>query len=160
MPHLQGLREEKLNALNYLLPMANQSFTRQQLQELQEKGKIKGVVDSKPKKKATKKKSKDSPLHNHVENLLIKNKIPYVKEYVFLPNRKFRFDFYMDQHKTAIEVEGIMSYKSRHTSVVGYSNDCTKYTLANLNGYKVIRITVINQKELPAFLLLLGHSVV
>jgi very-short-patch-repair endonuclease len=140
--------------------MAKQAFTRQQLQELQDKGKIKAVVENTPKNKAKtrKKKTKDSPLHNYVENLLIKRKIPYIKEYVFLPNRKFRFDFYMEQYKTAIEVEGIMSYKSRHTSVVGYSNDCTKYTLANLNGYKVIRITVINQTQLPTFLDLLNNT--
>lgn len=75
-------------------------------------------------------------------------KIPdYVEEFRFHPTRKFRFDWAIPSLKIAIEFEGLMSKKSRHTTVTGYSNDCRKYNSAQILGWKVLRYTVINHKE-------------
>ena len=68
-------------------------------------------------------------------------------EYKFLPDRKFRFDWALPDKKWAIEYEGIMSAKSRHTSVTGYTNDLRKYNLAVLNGWRVLRYTTLNYQD-------------
>tara|TARA_R110000868_G_scaffold16350_13_gene73586 strand:+ start:318 stop:725 length:408 start_codon:yes stop_codon:yes gene_type:complete len=76
-------------------------------------------------------------------------KIPqYTSELIFHPTRKFRFDWAIPDLKVAIEFEGIMSNKSRHTTVTGYSKDCIKYNLAACLGWKVLRYTVLNYKDL------------
>lgn len=78
--------------------------------------------------------------------------IEVVPEYKFLPNRKFRADWYIPSLNLLIEYEGIMSAKSRHTSVTGYSKDSEKYNLATLAGYRILRYTTMNYKDLPKHL--------
>jgi hypothetical protein len=72
----------------------------------------------------------------------------YVSELKFHDTRKFRFDWAIPRFKIAIEYEGLFSEKSRHTTVSGFSEDCTKYNLAIANGWKVLRYTAINYKDL------------
>ena len=67
-------------------------------------------------------------------------------EYLGIPKRKFRFDFAIPELKLACEYEGL-GYKSRHTSTIGYTNDCRKYNLAALNGWLVLRYTSVSYKE-------------
>lgn len=71
----------------------------------------------------------------------------YVEELQFHESRKFRFDWAIPSLKIAIEFEGVMSKKSRHTTVTGYSRDCTKYNEAQKLGWIVLRYTVINYKD-------------
>lgn len=73
--------------------------------------------------------------------------VRYVKEYQFCVGRKFRFDFAIPGMKIGIEYEGTMSEKSRHTNVVGYSNDCEKYNVAQIEGWKVLRYTALNYES-------------
>ena len=54
---------------------------------------------------------------------------------------------------TAWEYEGIMSEKSRHTNILGYSKDAEKYNLAQSLGWKVFRYTAINILDLRIDLL-------
>lgn len=63
------------------------------------------------------------------------------REYKFLNNRKFRFDFCWPDSLFAVEVDGNVYGKSRHTSGHGYSRDCEKFALASIEGYRVIRVT-------------------
>ncbi len=67
-----------------------------------------------------------------------------VQEHKILDNRKFKSDYYIPSKKTMIEYEGLFSKISRHTTITGYHKDCEKYTLASLEGYKIIRITAMN----------------
>lgn len=71
----------------------------------------------------------------------------YETEFRFDDVRNFRFDWAIPSLKIACEYEGIFSAKSRHTTVSGFSEDCTKYNLAIANGWKVLRYTAINYKE-------------
>lgn len=71
-----------------------------------------------------------------------------VPEYVFSTKRKFRFDWAIPDKRIAIEYEGIFSEKSRHTTVQGYSRDSEKYNLAVENGWRVLRYTAMNYKNL------------
>ena len=86
-------------------------------------------------------------MKDKIEWVLIEKKISYSKEFKFLPNRKFRFDFYLPDFLTGIEYEGIISAKSRHTSLKGFTTDCEKYNLAQINGYTVLRYTALNVSE-------------
>ena len=57
------------------------------------------------------------------------------------PFRLWRFDFAWPDVKVAIEYEGLMSAKSRHTTVSGFSDDCEKYNAAAQLGWAVYRFT-------------------
>lgn len=69
--------------------------------------------------------------------------------------RKFKFDFAIvvseagkNPLKIAIEYEGLMSEKSGHTTITGYTSNCEKYNLACVLGWKVLRYTALNYKDL------------
>lgn len=72
--------------------------------------------------------------------------IQVVDEHQFHPVRKFRFDFAVPAYKIGIEYEGLMSEKSGHTTLSGYTKDTEKYNLAVSEGWRVIRFTVKNYK--------------
>jgi len=80
----------------------------------------------------------------YIEIILKQKNLNYVKEYKFLKTRRFRFDYAIIDKQIAIEYEGIMSKKARHTAIIGYTNDCTKYNLAQINGWLVLRYTTLN----------------
>ena len=70
----------------------------------------------------------------------------YHKEFKFLDNRKFRFDyvFLLDNSLIkgiAIEFEGGVWSNGRHIRPLGFIKDCEKYNLATVNGYVVLRFT-------------------
>jgi len=90
---------------------------------------------------------KMSPKDNIIYTLMELD-VPMVKEYKFLPNRRFKFDFALIHHKIAIEYEGLVSEKSRHTTITGYTRDTEKYNLALLNGWRVLRYTALNYQNL------------
>jgi very-short-patch-repair endonuclease len=79
-----------------------------------------------------------------IKNALRLARIDFITEYKFLDKRKFRFDIAIPEYMIGIEYEGIVSTKSRHTSITGYSKDCDKYNLAVLNGWKVLRFTALH----------------
>ena len=62
-----------------------------------------------------------------------------LKEYKFATNRRFRFDYY---HPTgvAIELEGGVWSRGRHTRPTGFLNDMEKYNLAASMGILVFRV--------------------
>lgn len=76
--------------------------------------------------------------------ILKENNIPFEEQYKFHPTRKFRFDFAFPQHKIAIEYEGGIWQKSRHTTGPGYARDVVKYREAVLLGWRVLRYTQVD----------------
>jgi len=62
-------------------------------------------------------------------------------EYRFHPVRRFRFDFAWPDAKVAVECEGGIWSRGRHTRGKGYENDCIKYNLAQASGWRVFRCT-------------------
>lgn len=83
-----------------------------------------------------------------LELILKQKKIDFVTEYRFHPTRKWRFDYAIPDKMIAIEYNGIMSAKSRHTTVIGYSNDLEKINQAQLLGWKVLQYTPLNVVQL------------
>lgn len=66
-------------------------------------------------------------------------KVECVKEFRFHPTRKWRFDYAIPEHKIALEVEGGVWTRGRHTSPKGFLNDMEKYNTATLMGWRVFR---------------------
>jgi len=82
-----------------------------------------------------------------------------VPEHRFHPSRKWRFDYAWPDKKLAVEYEGIFAAKSRHTSVMGFSGDCEKYSAAAILGWCVIRVTAPMMRDGRAVdLLTLAHE--
>ena len=76
-------------------------------------------------------------------------------EFKFSDTRKFKFDWVIlsginhpKEIKIAIEYEGLMSEKSGHTTVTGYTSNCDKYNLACILGWRVLRYTALNYKNI------------
>lgn len=137
------------------------AFTLKQLEELKAAGKIKGYsavnkpVSNIPKNIPLKKRSKTKEWITlvlgkwcFVHKLELWHSGNERGEYKFDKERKFRFDFCIPELKLAIEYEGLMSAKSRHTTISGYTMDTEKYNLAASQGWIVYRYTAANYKQL------------
>lgn len=108
----------------------------------------------KPKIVIVKRSVEKDTIHAILDMLKLTNKIEdYVLELQFDEVRKFRFDWAIPSLMIAIEFEGIMSEKSRHTTKTGYSKDTEKYNLAAISGWIVLRYTVLTYGNLERDLL-------
>lgn len=125
-------------------------FDQQWLDNYNKKNDKSKDISSRPKfKKVSKEKQ-------HIEMILSTLKIPYEKEFRFAPTRKFAADFFVPSLNLLIEYEGLVfnsnratsTGKSGHTTVTGYSSNCSKYNLAACMGFKLLRYTALNVKEL------------
>jgi very-short-patch-repair endonuclease len=74
---------------------------------------------------------------------------PFEREYQFLPDRKFRFDFAWPGCLVAVEMEGGIWVGGSHTRGVRYRSDCEKYNLATLVGWRVLRYTTSDLHSRP-----------
>ena len=63
------------------------------------------------------------------------------REFRFAPPRRYRFDFALPAQKLAVEIEGGHWIRGRHQRAAGFENDCAKYNLAVLLGWRVLRGT-------------------
>lgn len=73
------------------------------------------------------------------------------REYKFHPTRKWRFDFAWPQLQVAVEIEGGIFVRGRHSRGVGIRNDCEKYNQAALLGWIVLRYTDREIKNRTAY---------
>lgn len=64
-----------------------------------------------------------------------------VVEYRFHPTRRWRFDYAWPALKLALEIEGGVWTRGRHTSPKGFLADMEKYNAAACLGWRVIRVT-------------------
>jgi very-short-patch-repair endonuclease len=64
-----------------------------------------------------------------------------VREFRFHPVRKWRFDFCWPDKKLAVEIEGAIWVRGRHTRGSGFAQDAEKYNAAALAGWRVLRFT-------------------
>ena len=63
------------------------------------------------------------------------------REYRFAPPRRWRFDMAWLDKMVAVECEGGVWTRGRHTRGAGFIADCEKYNAAALQGWKVLRFT-------------------
>lgn len=66
---------------------------------------------------------------------------PAVREYVFAPPRKWRFDFAWPEQRVAVEIDGATWTQGRHTRGAGFERDCEKMNEAVLMGWRVLRFS-------------------
>ena len=59
-------------------------------------------------------------------------------EYCFAPPRRWKFDFALEDHRIAIELEGI---GGRHQFTAGFLADMEKYNEAASRGWRLLRFT-------------------
>lgn len=115
-------------------------------------GKIQGYKDNSPvisksEIKVPKLVQKEPKAVLFIKNALQDAGIEFVTEEEFSDERKFRFDIAILDKKVGIEYEGLVSTKSRHTTLGGFTRDATKYNLAASEGWRVYRYTCKNYKE-------------
>lgn len=70
-------------------------------------------------------------------------KIAVEREFLFAAEigRKFRSDFAWPEQKILAEIEGGHWNGGRHSRGQGFEQDCVKYNIAALLGYRVFRFT-------------------
>ena len=66
-------------------------------------------------------------------------KISAQKEYKFHTQRRWRIDYCFVEQKLAIEIEGGIWIKGRHTRASGFMKDIEKYNEIILAGYDLLR---------------------
>ncbi|QDP86056.1 hypothetical protein FNJ88_11050 [Chryseobacterium sp. SNU WT5] len=121
------------------------SWTKADLNKLQ--GKVKSIhIPPVPKNKVIIPKS-IGKYKLHIIQVLKSSGLHFVEELQFDQKRKFRFDWAIPELMLGIEFEGIISEKSRHTTIQGFSTDCEKYNLCQIAGWKVLRYTVLNYTD-------------
>lgn len=72
----------------------------------------------------------------------------WVQELKFHPTRRWRFDYAHPDLKIAIEIEGAVWTRGRHTRGAGYLADCEKYNTAQIMGYRVLRYATSQMAEM------------
>lgn len=130
-------------------------FTLNDIERLKAEGKIRGFTEKKIKPagkivtKAFKKRSKEK---EWMEAALLEfcqlRSLQLISEHKFHPVKKWRFDWAIPEKKWAFEYEGVFNGKSRHTNVLGFTEDTNKYREAVKLDWKVLRYTARNYKEL------------
>lgn len=74
-----------------------------------------------------------------------------VTEHRFSPPRRWRFDYAWPAQKIALEQEGGVWVRGRHTRGKGYVSDLEKYNAAAVAGWTVIRCTPDQVQDGTAF---------
>ena len=85
-----------------------------------------------------KRESLELAMLNHIKAVGI---VTPEREYLFHPDRKWRFDFSWPHLKIAVEVEGGTRQNGRHNRHEGFTADVIKYNWAARLGWKVYRFT-------------------
>jgi len=101
----------------------------------------------------------DSPLERNFDLIWLAIGGPRLeKEFRFHGGRKWRFDRALVREKIAFEIEGGTWSGGRHTSGIGFRNDCEKDNCALALGWRVFRLTseMVSVSYMRALLVALG----
>lgn len=87
-----------------------------------------------------------NPAHILFEKHLCELGLKFEREFRFHPERRWRFDYSVlpknpYAHAVAIEIEGAIFSRGRHTRGAGYQKDLDKYNHATAMGWKVFRFS-------------------
>jgi len=66
---------------------------------------------------------------------------PFIGEWKFDAERKWRFDWAHSEKLLATEIDGGTWTSGRHSRGKGIANDCEKYNAAAVAGWRVLRFT-------------------
>lgn len=138
-------------------------FTREMLEQLKKENKIRGFTEVSKREPEVMQTTQGRIVAKHFKtrnkakdfigwNLLYvcnENCLQLQTEYKFHSNRKWKFDWAVPALKIGIEYEGLISEKSRHTTITGYSADSEKYREAAKEGWIVLRYDALSYEKLP-----------
>lgn len=79
---------------------------------------------------------------------------PPATEYMFHPERRWRFDFAWPSRRIAVEIEGGIATGGRHVRPAGFREDTVKYNEATLAGWHLLRVLPEDVKSGRALLLI------
>ncbi len=71
------------------------------------------------------------------------------REHRFDSERQWRFDFAWPRYLVAVEIEGGIFGRGRHSRGAAYTKDCEKYNAATCAGWKVLRYTTKDIEDRP-----------
>ena len=104
--------------------------------------------------KKVKKVSKEKVWMQHTLEVFASEKgVKLEAEYRFDEIRRWRFDWAFPDLKISFEYNGLMSAKSRHTTLTGYTGDMEKTNKAQELGWRVYQYTALNLLDLRIDLL-------
>lgn len=110
------------------------------------------TVEEKPAPKGQKRTVKPSKektwLKLHLTAWCGKNGLKLIEEHRFHSERRFRADWAIIELNLLIEYEGLFSKKSRHTTASGFTTDTEKYNLCQIEGWRVLRYTALNYRNI------------
>lgn len=88
--------------------------------------------------------SQRSHLEERLALYFLRNQLPApIRNYRFAPPRFWRFDFaWPERGLIAVEIEGGVFIHGGHSRGVDFTDDCEKYNIAALLGWRVYRFTV------------------
>lgn len=132
-------------------------WTESHIEDLKKKGRIRDYKMNKPRQKEPngkivikyfKQRSKEKDwLEWNIGLWCNEHAVQLQEEYQFHAERMWRADWAISALRVLIEYEGLMSEKSRHTTLKGFSGDTNKYREAAKQGWTVLRYTVLNYRE-------------
>jgi very-short-patch-repair endonuclease len=80
----------------------------------------------------------DLRLLHQVQALKLPEPIPELR---FSMPRRWRFDLAWPEHLLAVEIDGGGYVNGRHSRGKGMDNDCEKFAIAMIMGWRVLRVT-------------------
>lgn len=105
---------------------------------------------SKSKNKAPRRSSKIFlSISVQLEEWCDKNGFKLLNEHRFNLQRKYRFDWAIEEIRTAVEYNGgVFMQKSGHSNIKGSTRDADKINLAQSEGWKVLVFNAVNYKNI------------
>jgi very-short-patch-repair endonuclease len=76
-----------------------------------------------------------------LDELVSKYGYEWIAEYRFHFPRRWRFDYCIVDRGIAVEIEGAIWTRGRHTRGKGFEADIEKYNQAAIDGFKVLRFS-------------------
>lgn len=93
--------------------------------------------------KHQKRQSRRSHLEEQLAQYIAGARLPApIRELRFAPPRMWRFDFAWPELMVAVEIEGGIFVQGGHSRGIDFTDDCEKYGIATLLGWRVYRFTV------------------
>jgi len=83
-----------------------------------------------------------------IELALKQSGLEWVAELKFDEKRKYRFDWAVPSLKFYFEYDGLQSEKSGHSTLVGFTSDTEKRSLATDLGWRGKHYTILNYKNI------------
>ena len=73
--------------------------------------------------------------------------VGFVREYQAIEGRRFKWDFAFVEDRLLIEVQGAVWVKGGHSTGVGITRDCEKFSIASANKWFTIPVTTDHVKN-------------